>query len=163
MRPVKILIRLRECAGWSDSLLGSHMWRYIFWYCAFMYNPRKGHLCHIRGNKRQKWSAHSCSFIMTCPLIKLMDAVEYIHRFFTCCRMRRLLYVNTEDQEQPVQPQTDQWFSAVRLGYYQILREGERERKRDRHTHTQTERTILNQLFSVFVDSSNLFYHINLS
>ena len=31
MRPVKILIRLCECAGWSESSLGAHVRRYIFW------------------------------------------------------------------------------------------------------------------------------------
>ena len=30
MRPVKILIRLRESAGWSKSLLGTRGQRYIF-------------------------------------------------------------------------------------------------------------------------------------
>ena len=33
MRPVKILIRLRECAGWSESSLGAPIWRYISWRC----------------------------------------------------------------------------------------------------------------------------------
>ena len=33
MCPVKILIRLRECAGWSESLLGTHIQRYIFGCC----------------------------------------------------------------------------------------------------------------------------------
>ena len=33
MRPVKILIRLRKCAGWSESSLGGHIWKYIFWRC----------------------------------------------------------------------------------------------------------------------------------
>ena len=33
MHPVKILIRLRECAGWSESWLGAHVRRYIFWCC----------------------------------------------------------------------------------------------------------------------------------
>ena len=31
MRPVKILIRLRECAGWSESPLGAHVRRYFSW------------------------------------------------------------------------------------------------------------------------------------
>ena len=31
MRPVKILIRLRECAGWSESSRGAHVHRYNFW------------------------------------------------------------------------------------------------------------------------------------
>ena len=30
MRPAKILIRLRECAGWSESSLGAYVLRYIF-------------------------------------------------------------------------------------------------------------------------------------
>ena len=30
MCPVKILIRLSEWAGWSESLLGVHAWRYVF-------------------------------------------------------------------------------------------------------------------------------------
>ena len=33
MRPVTILIRLRECAGWSESLLGTHFRKYVFWHC----------------------------------------------------------------------------------------------------------------------------------
>ena len=31
MRPMKILIRLRECAGWSESSLGAHVRRYLSW------------------------------------------------------------------------------------------------------------------------------------
>ena len=31
MCPVKILIRLRECAGWSKSSLGAYVWWWIFW------------------------------------------------------------------------------------------------------------------------------------
>ena len=31
MRTVKILIRLGECAGWSESSLGAHVRRYVFW------------------------------------------------------------------------------------------------------------------------------------
>ena len=31
--PVKILIRLRECAGWSESSLGAHVQRYVFCRC----------------------------------------------------------------------------------------------------------------------------------
>ena len=33
MRPAKIQIRLRNCAVWSGSSLGAHVWRYIFWRC----------------------------------------------------------------------------------------------------------------------------------
>ena len=33
MRPVKILIRLRECEGWSESSLGTHVRWYLFWPC----------------------------------------------------------------------------------------------------------------------------------
>ena len=29
--PVKIQIRLRECAGWSESLLDAHVWMHVFW------------------------------------------------------------------------------------------------------------------------------------
>ena len=31
MRPAKILIRLRECAGRFESALGKHIQRYVFW------------------------------------------------------------------------------------------------------------------------------------
>ena len=31
MRPAKILIRLRECAGWSESSPDAHVQRYVFW------------------------------------------------------------------------------------------------------------------------------------
>ena len=33
MHPVKILIRLRECAGWSESSPGAHIRIYVFWRC----------------------------------------------------------------------------------------------------------------------------------
>ena len=33
MRPVKILIRLRECADWSESSLGAKARWYVFWRC----------------------------------------------------------------------------------------------------------------------------------
>ena len=33
MFAVKILIRLRECAGWSESSLGAHVRRYVVWHC----------------------------------------------------------------------------------------------------------------------------------
>ena len=33
MRPVKILIRLRECAVWSESSRGAHFWWYVFVRC----------------------------------------------------------------------------------------------------------------------------------
>ena len=39
LRPVKILIRLCECAVWSESSLGAHVERYVFWrissYCVW--------------------------------------------------------------------------------------------------------------------------------
>ena len=34
-RPVMILIRLHECAGWSESSLGAHVRRYICWRCGW--------------------------------------------------------------------------------------------------------------------------------
>ena len=37
MCPVKILIRLCECTVWSESSLGAHVWRYVFWRCSFYY------------------------------------------------------------------------------------------------------------------------------
>ena len=33
MRPVKVLIRLRECAGWSESSLGAHFRKNVFCRC----------------------------------------------------------------------------------------------------------------------------------
>ena len=33
LRQVKILIRLRECAGWSESSLGAHFGSRDFWHC----------------------------------------------------------------------------------------------------------------------------------
>ena len=35
MCPVMILIRLRICAGWSESSLGAHARRYVFWRSGF--------------------------------------------------------------------------------------------------------------------------------
>ena len=47
--PVKILIRLRECAGWSESSLGAHVRRYVVWNCdsydAQDYWFAKGRIC----------------------------------------------------------------------------------------------------------------------
>ena len=40
MRQVKILIRRRECAGWSDSLLGAHVQSYVFWHAAQIYTDQ---------------------------------------------------------------------------------------------------------------------------
>ena len=40
MRPVKILIRLRECAGWSESSLG-HCPKVHLWLCGSKYTPRQ--------------------------------------------------------------------------------------------------------------------------
>ena len=36
MRTAKIQIRLRECAGWSESSQGAHVKRYIFWNGGFL-------------------------------------------------------------------------------------------------------------------------------
>ena len=36
-RPAKILIRVRECAVWSESSLGAHVRRYVFWRCESYY------------------------------------------------------------------------------------------------------------------------------
>ena len=39
--PVKILIRPRECAGWSESSLGAHFWGYVaaqIWICLLKQN-----------------------------------------------------------------------------------------------------------------------------
>ena len=33
MRPLKILIRLRECAGWSESSMGARVRRFVSWRC----------------------------------------------------------------------------------------------------------------------------------
>ena len=33
MCTVKILVRLRKCAGWPESSLGAHVLRYVFWRC----------------------------------------------------------------------------------------------------------------------------------
>ena len=33
VRPVKILIRLRIRAAWSESVLGDHVRRFVFWHC----------------------------------------------------------------------------------------------------------------------------------
>ena len=39
IRSVKILIRMRECAGWSESSLYAHFQRYVFWcYVSYIYN-----------------------------------------------------------------------------------------------------------------------------
>ena len=35
MCPVEMRTRLRECAGWSESSLSAHVWRYVFWRCGW--------------------------------------------------------------------------------------------------------------------------------
>ena len=43
-RQVKIQISLRECAGWSESSLGLHVQRYVFWRsCSFISNSHSYH------------------------------------------------------------------------------------------------------------------------
>ena len=49
IRTVKVLIRLRECAGWSESSLGAHVQRCVFLRCGFkvdilyiLKSPRRG-------------------------------------------------------------------------------------------------------------------------
>ena len=37
MHPVKIQIRLRKCAVWSESSLGAHIRMHIFWWCGSIY------------------------------------------------------------------------------------------------------------------------------
>ena len=38
---MKVLITLRESAGWSGSVLGAYVWRYVFWGCGwFIFNDR---------------------------------------------------------------------------------------------------------------------------
>ena len=47
MRPVSILIKLRECEGWSESSLDTHICRYmyVFWRCAVYVC----FVCQVRG------------------------------------------------------------------------------------------------------------------
>ena len=43
MRPVKILIRLRESAGGSESSLGAHLQMYAYWRCVSILSFTKRH------------------------------------------------------------------------------------------------------------------------
>ena len=57
MRAVKIQIRLRECAVWSESSLGAHVRRYTFWHCgsnrldsSFYYNILLNYTCYSQSD-----------------------------------------------------------------------------------------------------------------
>ena len=57
MRAVKILIRLCECAGWSESSLGTHVQRYVFWRCGW--NHLGSHLVIVLQEKLLVTDTHS--------------------------------------------------------------------------------------------------------
>ena len=67
---VKILIRLHECAGWSESLMGAYVWMYIFWHCG-------SNCSHYQGDWIYIWFFHHfikgrqlvTSCLSTCKLI----------------------------------------------------------------------------------------------
>ena len=70
MYPVKILIRLHECAGWSESLLGTHVQRKVFCRGSF-------HLNYIRNGslsvlcQQQRSALASTSMQLDFSLLKL--------------------------------------------------------------------------------------------
>ena len=45
MRRGKILIRLCECAGWSECSLGAHIRRYVVWRCDTLIKFKQPRLC----------------------------------------------------------------------------------------------------------------------
>ena len=47
MHPVKILIRLHECAGWSESSLGPHARRDSFWHCGLYHCNSKDYFWSV--------------------------------------------------------------------------------------------------------------------
>ena len=50
MWPVKILIRLRECPGWSESSLGVYVRMFVFWSC--------GSQCYVGSAMRKRVFGH---------------------------------------------------------------------------------------------------------
>ena len=62
MRQVKILIRLRGCAGWSESSLGAHIRWYVFWcYGSIIkHTPILWFYCIILCKKKKKKGKDSC-------------------------------------------------------------------------------------------------------
>ena len=40
LHPMKIQIRLRECAVWSESSMGAHVRRNVFWSCGTYFSGR---------------------------------------------------------------------------------------------------------------------------
>ena len=74
MRPVKILIRLRECAGWSEFLLGRHIRMYFFWRWGSAYSYEENDPVHDETYKK------------TCVNTEYLDQSAHphsLHRVFT--------------------------------------------------------------------------------
>ena len=59
MRPVKILIRLRECTGWSKSSLSAHVRRYVFW-------RRGANIQVCKQTRRKIGKTYRCSYTSEC-------------------------------------------------------------------------------------------------
>ena len=85
--PVKILIRLCECAGWSDSPLGAHVRGFVFWRCdTFSLNIKLAAPCENRslGICGQQRPRSACASIQSdqglpCPLTEPLDNIECMY------------------------------------------------------------------------------------
>ena len=76
---VKILIRLHECAGWSESLRGTHVQGYIFSYCGTFY------LCSVFLFRLHWWCNSSrLRWHPKCP-----EPLRQSNRSPTACRLWR--------------------------------------------------------------------------
>ena len=104
-RTVKILIRLRECAVWSESSLGAHVQRYVFWHYGsnVPVKEKRGteiwskseYFIHIVGT----WPYAPCwqrsqfdQGIFSSPLMESTDTVEYINDQKKAAPMRGLIW-----------------------------------------------------------------------
>ena len=82
-RPVKILIRLRECAVWSESSLGAHVRRYVFWrYGCVGYRHDVAATFCVLCMRKQHWSDCKCAH---------MWRVSELTVWTWCCRIRIII------------------------------------------------------------------------
>ena len=85
MRSVKIRIRLRECAGWSESSLGAHVRRYVF--CRF--GPNTFLSLHLM---QRIWNF----FIFKCSVCK-SDTYFYFQQFTLNMFSHGIMSMNLND------------------------------------------------------------------
>ena len=100
MRPVKIQIRLCNCTVWSESSLGPHVRRYVFWHCG---SDNAFHLfvshescfeklfaveevvCSMSHNDKKRMFEHMCpanTFQKCCQSDMMLHFIEFFYHYY---------------------------------------------------------------------------------